>query len=489
MSVTKPRLIFFAFAALGAILIYSWHGMTHTRTLRVGYPLFVFRQDQTILDPRNTELVYQYYLLENLAVGLVRDSSQSPSGYGPGIAESWERLSPTRWTFRLRPELAWSDGTPIEPALIAAHIVSLSRENHRHIVYLKKLLTARIENRDLILEFSSPTNDGLIHELSLADSALLHPDNLTKNWSVTSGPFSVESYAPGKSLLLRSNPHYPVQSGYPERVELVGFTLDTIGNFFGSVDIDLLKIPLPSFRGSNPKLLAKAPQVLRGYPTWIYQLYFNPQNSLWRDVEARRAFSLITEQALKSFSYADLVRERQLIPKGYSGHLEDGGGPNGSLSGLLDGKRLKIYLLPSFADGPQIGAALKAGFSTAGVTLEVGYAKDLAAMEPDSDLQMTLFAGNQRDAMGSWQFMFSPDQGHLRYFRPKVEPFFDLIMASDDKEAREANVRVLHRHVLKEVYAVPLFIETDIIAASNRVDLSRLNPFDMRLRFYEVQWK
>lgn len=489
MSATKRRLYLLTFAALGAILVYSWHGMAQSKTLRVGYPLFVLRQDQTILDPRNTDSVYEYYLLENLAVGLVRDSSQSPSGYGPGIAESWERLSPTRWSFRLRPELAWSDGTPIDPALVAAHIVSLSREKHRHIVYLKKLLSATTENRDLILEFSAPTNDGLIHELSLADSALLHPDNLTKDWRVTSGPFSVESYAHGESLLLKKNPHYRAHSGYPERVELVGFTMDTIGDFFDSVDIDLLKVPLPSFRGSNPKLLAKAPQILRGYPTWIYQLYFNTEKPLWRDVNARRDLALIIEQALKGFSYADLVRESQLIPKGYSGHIEGGTEQKGSSPGILAGKRLKIYLLPSFSDGPQIGAALKAGFAKAGVALDVGYRKDLPTMEPDSDLQMTLFAGNQRDAMGSWQFMFSPDHGYLRYFRPKVEPFFDRIMASDDKGGREANVRVLHSHVLKEVYAVPLFIETDILAASKRADLSRLNPFDLRLRFYEVQWK
>lgn len=489
MNGTLRRFVLLAFAALGAILVYSWHGMTHSKTLRVGFPLIFLRQDQKILDPRNTDTVYEYYLLENLAVGLVRDSSQSPSGYGPGIAESWERLSPTRWVFHLRPGLAWSDGAPIDPALITSHVVSLSREKHRHIVYLKKLQSATVENRDLVLDFSSPTNDGLIHELSLADSALLHPDNLTKDWRVTSGPFSVESYEPGKSLHLKKNPHYRIHDGYPDQVELVGFTKDTAGYFFDTVVIDLLKIPLPSFRGSYPKVLAKAPQVLRGYPTSICQLYFNTEKSLWRDVEARREFSFITEQALEGFSYADLVRERQLIPKGYSGRLDDGAVPSGASRGLLAGKRLKIYLLPSFSDGPRIAAALKAGFEKAGVPLDIGYAWESPEMAPDSDLQMTLFAGNQREAMGSWQFMFSPDHGYLRHFRPKVEPFFDRIMASDDKEDRETNIRALHSHVLKEAYAVPLFIEADILAASDRVDLSRLNPFDLRLRFYEVQWK
>ncbi len=489
MSATKRRLVLLMFAAFGAILIYSWQGMTQSKTLRVGYPLLFFREDQTILDPRNTESIYQYYLLENLAVGLVRDSSQSPSGYGPGLAESWERLSPTRWIFHLRSELAWSDGSTIDYATIAAHIESLSREKHRHIVYLKKLRSATIENQSLVLEFSSPTNDGLIHELSLADSALLHPDNLTKDWHVTSGPFSVESYAPGKSLILRSNSHYRVQSGYPERVELIGFTMDTIGNFFDSVDVDLLKIPLPAFRGPNQKLLAKAPQILRAYPTSIYYLYFNTEQALWRDVQARRDLALIVEQALKGFSYSGLARENQLIPKGYSGRIEDGAAPEGALSGRLAGKRLKINLSPSFTDGAPIGETLKAGFARAGVALDIVYAKDGASMGRDLDMQMSIFAGNQRNAMGSWQFMFSPDHGDLRYFRSEVEPYFSRIMAAEDKDVHEANIRLLHRRVLREAYAVPLFIETDIIVASKRVDLSRLNPFDLRLRFHEVKWK
>ena len=62
-------------------------------------------------------------------------------------------------------------------------------------------------------------------------------------------------------------------------------------------------------------------------------------------------------------------------------------------------------------------------------------------------------------------------------------------MATETKEARETSLGDLHRHVLSEAYAIPLFIESNQIAASNRIDLTHLNQFDMRLRFYEVKWK
>lgn len=488
MTVLKRLAILATVAVLGAILIYSWRRMAQPKVLRVGFPLAFIRQDQKILDPDNTDTVYQYYLLENLAVGLVRDSSQSPSGYEPCLAESWERPSPNRWIFRLKPALAWSDGTPIKPSDIAAHIESLSHRPHRHILYLKKLVRATVEGDALILDFSSPVNDGLIHELSLADAALLRSDTISGGWRAVSGPYSVESYEPGKRLLLLKNPHYQGPAGYPERVELVNFTMDTIGSFFDTVDIDLLKVPAPVFRAANQKVLAHAPQVIKGYPTWMYYFYFNPKKPLWRDAQARKDFGLIVEQALAGFKMPNFSPERQLIPEGYSGHLDSAPKLQGSPDGRLTGRRFKVNLLPSFTEAPQFTDAMRDGFAKAKVSLDFGSAWDFEPGD-EADVQMTQFAGNQRDAMGSWQFMFSPDHGDLAAFRAEAEPFFARIIAADGKEGREAVLRDLHDHVLRGVYAVPLFIEADVLAASKRVDLSRLNPFDMRLRFYDVQWK
>ena len=474
---------------MGAFLIYSWRNMSRPKILRVGYPLSFIQQGQKLLDPANTDSVYQFYLLENLAVGMVRDSSQSPSGYEPGLAQSWERLSPTRWAFDLKPNLAWSDGTPIEPQAIADHIESLGRREHRHIVYLKRLRHATVEDRRIILDFDVPTNDGLIHELGLADAALLHPGNLADDWRIVSGAYSVEFFDPGKKIILRRNPHYPGSHDYPEQVELDDYTMGTIANFFKSDDIDLLKIPAPAFRGPNQEVLSHAPQVLKGYPTWIYYLYFNPQKPLWRDLQERKEFSLIVDQALAGFTFSDLVRERQLIPEGYSGHLDAAPTAIGPLTGRLAGKRLKVNLLPAFSDAESLCEALKAGFAKAGVSLDFNYSWNLNPAGDDADVQLSQFSGNQSDAMGSWQFMFSPEHGDLAPFRSDVAPFFSRIMATETKEARESSLRDLHRHVLGEAYAVPLFIEADQIAASKRIDLSHLNPFDMRLRFYEVRWK
>lgn len=476
------------FAVLGAMLVYSRRHATRTRILRVGYPLWLFEKDRRLLDPRNLEFVYEYYLLENLTLGLVRDSNRSPLGYEPGLAQSWERVTPTSWTFRLRPGLSWSDGTPIAAGVVAAHIESLSRAQSRHIVYLKGLRSVTISGLDLRLDFVAPVNDGLVHELSLADAALLHPDSPAKGWAVTSGPYFVESYQSQKRLVLRKNRRCPISDG-PERVELLVYDYDNLGDFFESAAIDLLKVPLPSFQSSNPRLLSRAPQTLRGYPTWIYYLFFNPDKSPWKSAPARRSIAAIIDRELSGFAFADLARERQLIPSGYAGRLAD---RPSVLETTLDpalAKNLKVNLQSSFRDGAMVAETLVRGFARAGMRLKVAYAHRLKRGKDDADLQMSLFAGNQRDAMGSWQFMFSPEHGNLRAFRREVQPFFGRIVAAQDKDARERHIRALHEHVLSEAYAIPLFIESDVIVASNRVDLSRLNPFDLRMRFYDIRWK
>ena len=461
--------------------------MSQPKVLRVGYPLSFIQKGQILLDPTNTDSVYQFYLLENLAAGLVRDSSQSPLGYEPGLARAWEKLSPTRWAFDLNPDLSWSDGTKIDPRAIAEHLQSLARDKHRHVVYLRRLKKASVEGRRIVLEFDSPVNDGLIHELSLADAALLHPKNLTDDWSVVSGAFFVESFDPGKRLLLRRNSHYAGSSNGPDKVEFVNYTMDTIGDFFDKTDIDLLKIPTPAFRAPNQKILSHAPQVLKGYPTWIYYLHFNPSRPLGRDAELRRSLAALLDDALKGDLPPGLTRERQLVPKGYSGHLDAAPSLPAPKPGLLRGRHIKINLLPSFGEAKALKEALAAAFTKAGATLELG--ENWGFEENDADAQLSQFSGNQRDAMGSWQFMFSPDHGDLAAYRPQVEGFFEQISGAENTESREAALRLLHARVLKEAYAVPLFIEADSMVASKRVDLSRLNPFDMRLRFYEVQWK
>ncbi|MBI4925722.1 MAG: hypothetical protein HY843_07340 [Bdellovibrio sp.] len=77
------------------------------------FPFGVLKKDATLLDLSNTETTYEYYLLENLSMGLIRDDVREPSGYASAIAESWKQKNSKTWQFKIKSPLFWSDGSPM----------------------------------------------------------------------------------------------------------------------------------------------------------------------------------------------------------------------------------------------------------------------------------------------------------------------------------------------------------------------------------------
>ncbi len=73
-----------------------------SKILKSVFPVNNLRKDGTLIDPANTNGVWDYYLLENLASGLVTDDMSRPGGYYPVLAESWDIVSEHEWRFCLR---------------------------------------------------------------------------------------------------------------------------------------------------------------------------------------------------------------------------------------------------------------------------------------------------------------------------------------------------------------------------------------------------
>lgn len=466
-----------------------WQRQHESKMLRVAFPLRVLRQDQQILEPHNTSTVYHYYLLENMALGLIRDSSQSPSGYAPGLARSWKRLKPTQWVFWLQDGLRWSNGAAISPEEITAHLNQLRKGNHRHITYLKKLRRAKTEGNKIILEFHEPTNDGLIHELSLADTLLLHPNNLKGDWKVVSGPYYVEKYNVGKNLFLRRNPYYPSGTEYPELVELINFTNESLKDVFYPSKIDLVRLPMPSFQETNKTAMARAPQIVRGYPTGIYFFAFNPKVALWRSVRVRQEFASIINDALKDLSFPGLDPEEQFVPKGFVGRLENAPHIEGLPAKHIAGRNLTINFHKSFQAAPFILEALQNRFAQENISLSFKFTRYSSEDDQTAHVFLENFIGNQKEALGSWKFLFSPDKGAMSQFFSKTKSLIEQATRAQDIETRQKIIQQIHRQALQEVYGVPMFIEPTIFLTSKRLDITNINRFDMRMRFYQMSWR
>lgn len=465
---------------------------TDPKTLEAVFPLRLLRNDPLILDPQNTAHTSQYYLLENLGTGLLRDDPAEVRSYSPAFALHWERTSPKTWVFQMRPHLQWSDGSPITEEQIVERFESLKHSSSRHIVYLKELKRADFDEGSgkLVLTFNWPTNEALLHELSLADAVFLHPTNLTRDWKITSGPYFVEEYSPPNSLTLHLNRNSPLATkDSPQRVRLTSLKdIEEAKQIFKKINMDLVQIPMLSFRPIFSVIKENAFRVIKGFPTGIYYFAFNPDHPLAKNIEARREFAFLVQEAFQGEKInEDIQYENQFVPFGFSGRLEKYQRAPLDIK-VLKNSTLMINWSPPLKDLPNFLDQLNKTAKTHQVTLDFRYTAYTEDEEKDSGcfVKFSGFVGNQRDALGSFSFLFS---GDMQPYKTEASPYWEKITASQVEEERLLAVRQLHKKILDDVYAVPFMIEATGYATSNRIDLSRWNLFDMRMRFYDIRWR
>lgn len=348
------------------------------KTLRVLFPFKYLRQEQTILNPANTDTIYEYYLLENLGSGLVRDDATDVRGYTGVIASNWKQLDSHRWHFTLRKELKWSDGSAITPTQIKAHFEGLKLRKSRHLLNFSQLESVHYEPKDngLVLSFSGKTNDSVLHELSLADAVLTHPSNLTENWRVTSGAYSVIKYDPTAKILdLASNPNSAlIRDRSPKQVHLFDLNVESdIDLVFDSIETDLFTIAELPFSTKRKALMARAPEHRYGHSNMIFLWKFMPDNPLIQHGPARQEFAALIAETFKNINVDSSVKYySQLVSKGYSGALDKFDVKTIS-NGALNGKNILLRFRPSFAFLPELMEDLKRNAQKRGITIRLSF--------------------------------------------------------------------------------------------------------------------
>ncbi len=483
-------LIFFQLSSFGVGAMDSTD-----KVLRVFFPFKVLRTDAKLLDPSNTASVYEYYLLENLGVGLLRDDVSDLRGYSGLLATHWEQVSAKHWSFTLRKNLKWSDGSELSPDQILTHFQGLKNRQSRHLVNFQHLDRVSLgeSGKTIHFRFKSATNQSFLHELALADAVLVHPDNLTKDWRKTSGHYSVESFdSNAKKLVLAANSFCPgYQSGGPRRVELFDVSSPAeSSDLFEKVVTDIYSIPSLPFTPESKSLVARAKGRLLGQPNLIYFWKFNPINPLTTNLDARRELASLISETFRDFkSGEEAGYYSQLVSPGYSGALSKFDVPNTKTS-VLKGKTILLRFRPPFEYLTNELNVLRSGALKRGITLKLAFDAFTPGevADPDEFARVQGFKGNQKDAVGSWSFLFTAGKGDLGPFREQGKPLLNKVLEADSDDLKSQHLKTLHQFTLENAFAVPFLNHREQILISDRVDLKRWNRFDLRLRFYDVLW-
>lgn len=181
--------------------------------------------EPTNLDPHRQKTASSSYLLQNLHHNLLIE--REPEGLVPDLAEGCVRENKgRRLVCRLKKNLKWSDGKPLEAAdflrayrrILDPKTMAyrpdplLSVKNARAILAGKKppesLGVAAPDSRTLKFELDA-VDPNFEHALANPILAPFREDDKEPTKMATTGPYKIAAWDAGKSLRLTKNPNYP----------------------------------------------------------------------------------------------------------------------------------------------------------------------------------------------------------------------------------------------------------------------------------------
>ncbi|MBK6598147.1 MAG: peptide ABC transporter substrate-binding protein [Proteobacteria bacterium] len=275
--------------------------------------------DPTTIDPHKVAYPGETTVMSDLFVGLAALDAAGKAV--PGCAESWQ-VSPDgmRWTFRLRPDLKWSDGTSLraeefvwsmrralDPGTAFPYAGRMFSIKNARAVATGKLGVAELgvrapDARTVVIELEHPTP--YLPEV-VATFGLPVPrariEKFGSDWVqsgnfANNGPFTLERWSPNSSMRLKKNRFF---------YDAANVQLDAVVHYpvsqpmtalrrFAAGEFDFTMAVPPD---QLDWVARNAPRALRSSPgLGVEVLAFNTRSGPTRDVRVRRALSLALDR-------------------------------------------------------------------------------------------------------------------------------------------------------------------------------------------------
>lgn len=447
------------------------------------------------------------------------------------LATSWEASADgLAWTFKLRDNVKWSDGKPFTADDVAFTFNDIvlnkdlganGRGNFASV--LKKVTvvdpkTVRFELTDRFAALPNflAYNAGIIPKHALAGPEPLKNNAFNKGTPVTTGPFKVEKYTSGQSVVLtRNDDHY---AGKPFLDKLVFVVLPDANTqvaqaLSGEIQIMLLDNKAAVDRVKTSPNVKVAPRKLVQY----YWLSLNQTDPRFTDVRVRQAFlyaidrkaiidsvekgfgkpanSAITpalgafyDPSLESLYAHDPGKAKQLLAQ--AGWTP---GPDGVVQ--KDGKPFRFTM-----DVGQKGILEPANELIQQDLKKIGVVADLNSMEWNAYIQKVVVRREYTATVNWWVYPSDPDV--FPYYHssaagkgfnipgvkdPKLDELLTRGRAAPDVDARKAAYKELQRYMADTLPYVFLWYPEEIdVVASNLQGVPDLNLRDAM--HYVQEW-
>uniref|UniRef100_A0A9E7ZLF8 TIGR04028 family ABC transporter substrate-binding protein n=1 Tax=Bosea sp. NBC_00436 TaxID=2969620 RepID=A0A9E7ZLF8_9HYPH len=265
----------------------------------------------------------------------------------PWIAESWSTNAKfTEYTFKLRPSVTFSDGTPLDAAAVAKNFdaYGLGNKDKRYPVSEVVNNYERSEVIDPLtvkFYFKEPS-PGFLQGTSTIGSGLVSPATLDRSFDelgdatkiIGSGPFVVQSEKLGKEVVLKAREDYnwgPSKSAHQGRAFLDGIKIVVspedsvrIGALLsGQADV------IRRVQAYDEEQIVSGKYLVASAPTRGVNngLYFRPDNPLLADVRVRKALlhATNTDEIISTIYSPHYPRATSIIASTATGYVNEAG--------------------------------------------------------------------------------------------------------------------------------------------------------------------
>lgn len=482
-----------------------------TAELRVGFP-----QDSENYDPHQPPYTVSRAVARQIADTLV-DQDPKTGKIVPWLATSWKvSEDSTRFTFTLREDVTFSDGTAF-----SAQSVKKNFDRIRDLGALAFIGASHLRGyRETIVEdprtatvvFDGPNAQFLqaatTQTLSmLADATLaLKPEEVARGKVIGSGPYTLESYSAGKTLVLKKRADYAWGSAAyanrgaaPFEKITISFIPDatTLAGAASSGQVDwAFSIDASAASAIGPRA-QKLEKLYKGIAIPLVPYIYRP---IFEDEAVRRAINPATDRqeiverifqgvgkpatsvlTADTPGYADMSELLAHDPAKAQRILEDGGWKLGA-DGIRhkDGKPLRIEIRYADSGGPyeQMFQLLQTQWKKVGIDFALKPVTEAQLSEysmHDAPYDVSTWSQGRADA-DVLRVVYSSFYENQSFFYghpvPELDEALLALQSTIDPEERDAAAAKAQRLILEGGYAFPLFDSVALSAGAK--DLTRI---------------
>jgi peptide/nickel transport system substrate-binding protein len=270
----------------------------------------------------------------------------------PGLAASMPKIDRggRRYTLRLRPDLEYSDGTPVHASDFRFAVERLIRLNSAGTSFYGGIVGAERFTRTknggipgivtddasgkIVIHLREPSGT-FSYVLALPYAAPVPPDtpieDLTRTPPPATGPYMITAVRSGRSWSYARNPAWAATNGeampqlpdgHVDRIKFeVRTNTETQTDEVERGQVDWMKNPPPPQRYADVKRRFEGTQFREEPAISVYYFWMNTQQPPFDDVRVRRAVNYAIDPAALERIYAGtLQRTQQILPPQMPGH-------------------------------------------------------------------------------------------------------------------------------------------------------------------------